>query len=485
LTAHLTIPNHAPAEEAPVPLELADIQANVLRGHRADYARHFALSLPTPAAGAALLASLTNGDENKCPQVSTAEVWKAKPEYCLNVGFTSAGLTACGVPAVVLSAFPEAFRTGAAGRSSLPPTGPNDVGLGDIGTSAPDHWILGGTGTGTVHILISLSTCTVDALEARSAQLRRARVAAGPVVEVSHHDATALPGGTVHFGYRDGISQPWIEGTPGRRLPDMQPTVATGDFLLGRGYRNQYHGNFLGAIPPVLGDNGTFSAFRILGQDVAGFEAFLSRTAERWNLDPELVAAKLLGRWRNGVPLVLSPDTPHPATPVKPKRINKYDYAPGPDHPAYFDDDIGLRCPIGAHMRRLNPRGALVMGRPHSRRIVRRGMPYGPAFDPSRPDDSERGLIGHFICGDLESQFEFIHRVWANQDLATSGLRGSRDPFLGAQPQSGGRFTMRTGDNRDPVIIDDLPRLVQTRGGLYCFLPGLGALRYLARGVGS
>lgn len=468
-----------------MPLELADIQANILRGYRAGHARHFALSLPTPAAGAGLLASLTDGDEASCPQVSTAEVWESKPEYCLNVGFTSTGLTACGVPAAMVSAFPEAFQTGSAGRSSLPPTGPGDVGLGDTGTSAPDRWILGGTQSGTVHMLVSLATATTEALEARSTQLR-ARLAAGEVVEVSHHDATALPAGAVHFGYRDGISQPWIDGTPGRRLPDLQPTVPTGDFLLGRDYRNQYHGNFLGAIPPVLGDNGTYSAFRILGQDVAGFEAFLARTAARWNLDPELVAAKLLGRWRNGVPLVLSPDTSHPAPPVSEERINEYDYAPDSDHPAHFDDAIGLRCPIGAHMRRLNPRGALVMGRPHSRRIVRRGMPYGPAFDPSRPDDGTgRGLIGHFICGDLESQFEFIHRVWANQDLATSGLRGSRDPFLGAQPESGGRFVMRTSDNRDPVVLDDLPRLVQTLGSLYCFLPGLGALRYLARGMAS
>ena len=70
--------------------------------------------------------------------------------------------------------------------------------------------------------------------------------------------------------------------------------------------------------------------------------------------------------------------------------------------------------------------------------------------------------------------------MWVNQDIATSGLRGSRDPFLGAQPDSGGRFVMRTSDTRDPVILDNLPRLVQTRGSLYCFIPGIGALRYLA-----
>ena len=461
-------------------LELTDIQANVLRGYRANHARHFALSLPTPAAGASLLASITTGTDATCPQVSTAETWDTKPDYCLNVAFTSAGLTACGVPTATLAAFPAAFQQGSAARSAMPATGPDDVGLGDIGTSAPDNWILGGIRSGPVHVLVSLATGNSESLETRSTQLR-AQLAAHAVVEVSHHDATALPAGTVHFGYRDGISQPWIDGTPGPRPQDLQPTVPTGDFLLGKGYRNHYRGNFLGAIPDILGNNGTYSAFRILRQDVAAFEQFLALSAKRWRLDPELVAAKLLGRWRNGVPLILSPETADPPRKVTNARINEYDYAPDPDHPAQFDDDIGLRCPIGAHMRRLNPRGALVMGQPHSRRIVRRGVPYGPAFDPANPEDGiERGLIGHFFCGDLESQFEFMHRVWVNQDIATSGLRGSRDPFLGAQSDGGGRFVMRTPDTRDPVIVDDLPRLVHTRGSLYCFLPGIGALRYLA-----
>jgi deferrochelatase/peroxidase EfeB len=456
--------------------DLADIQANILRGYRAGHARHFALSAPTPAAAGALLAAVTSGDETACPQVTTAAPWTHKPAYCLNVGLTSAGLSACGVPPAMLAAFPLAFRQGSAARSSLPPTSPTDVGLGDIGTSAPGRWILGGPATGAVHLLISLGTGNAPALEDRSRQLRD-QFAADAIVEVFHHDATALPGGAVHFGYKDGISQPWIDGTPGQRPEDLQPTVPTGDFLLGRDYRNHYRGNFLAAIPPVLGDNGTYSAFRILRQDVEAFETFLALAAEHWKLPPELMAAKLLGRWRNGSPLVLTPDAPGP---VSEAHINAYDYAPTAAHPVFFDDDIGLRCPIGAHMRRLNPRGALVMGQPHSRRIVRRGMPYGPVFDPLHPDHAERGLVGHFICGDIESQFEFIQRFWVNQDLATSGLRGTRDPILGAQPDSGGRFVMRSSDTRDPIILDNLPRLVETRGSLYCFLPGIGGLRYLA-----
>lgn len=456
-------------------LDLADIQANVLRGYRAGHARHFALSLPGPTSGAALLTSVTSGAGGTCPQVTNAELWTSKPDYCLNVGLTSAGLAACGVPATTIADFPLAFQQGSATRSAAS-TSPPDVGLGDIGDSAPDRWILGAPGAAAVHLLISLGTGSAATLETRSGQLRQQFSLHG-VAEIFHLDALALPGGAVHFGYRDGIAQPWIDGTPGHRPEDLQPTVPTGDFLLGKDYRNHYQGNFLGGIPPVLGDNATYSAFRILRQDVQAFEDFLTLAAERWRLDRELVAAKLLGRWRNGTPLVLSPD--QPAT-VSDATLNAYDYASTADHPTFFDDAAGFRCPIGAHVRRLNPRGALVMGQPHSRRIVRRGMPYGPAFDPSHPDTADRGLVGHFICGDLESQFEFIQRVWVNEDIATSGLRGTRDPFLGAQPATGGRFVVRCTDTRDPVVLDDLPRLVQTRGSLYCFLPGMGGLRFLA-----
>ncbi|MBI4521906.1 MAG: hypothetical protein HY701_13800, partial [Gemmatimonadetes bacterium] len=97
-----------------------------------------------------------------------------------------------------------------------------------------------------------------------------------------------------------------------------------------------------------------------------------------------------------------------------------------------------------------------------------------------QPNDGiERGLFGYFICGDLEMQFEFIQGVWGNLDLATSGIRGTRDAFVGQQPPQGGKFMIRTDDTRDPIIFEDLPRFVTTRGSLYCLMPGIGGLRYL------
>src|SRR5439155_9643113 len=118
-----------------------------------------------------------------------------------------------------------AFQQGPAVRATAPdPDYPGGVGLGDVGNSAPSHWVLGGESTPVVHIMLSLYTDEhrVQRLDELTARLR-ALFAAGGLTEISAHDANALPHGTVHFGYRDGIAQPQIEGGPGRHRPDMQP----------------------------------------------------------------------------------------------------------------------------------------------------------------------------------------------------------------------------------------------------------------------
>jgi deferrochelatase/peroxidase EfeB len=454
-------------------LDVADIQGNILRGYRIHFARHFALGIGDPAGAARLLGLLVSGNEQAAPQVTTAVHWSVRPKYFLNVGVTWPGLHRLGLPAPMLQLFPLAFQQGPAVRAGL---------LGDKGAAAPETWILGGPATPVVHLMLSLYTDQHRSTERDAITARlRALFATNGLTEISTHDATALPEGKVHFGYRDGIAQPRIKGTPGRPAkPDLQPECLPGEFLLGKDYVNQFGGNFLGDLPSVLGDNGTYGAFRILRQDVTGFEAFLTDAAEHYGFDREMVAAKLLGRWRNGVPLTLSPDAPEPKPPLPAERINEFDYGPGDDHPAFYDDRVGVRCPVGAHIRRLNPRGAVVMGKPHSRRLIRRGVAYGPPYDPAAPDTVERGLMGYFLCGDLAMQFEFLLSVWVNQDLSTAGLRGTRDPILGAQAADGGQFVIRTADHRDPVVLDDLPRFVVTRGSVYSFVPGIGALRFLA-----
>ncbi len=461
---------------APPTIDLADVQANIVRGYSARHARHFALSAPDAARGGQFLRAILPDAPGDGPRVSTAALWEIKPPYCLNLGITFAGVGALGVPPSVAALFPVRFQQG--------PALPADAaaGMGDQGPSAPAHWVVGGPNTPTVHLLVSLYTHAhdVSVLDAYSTQLR-ALFRTHALSELGHYDAAALPDGRVHFGYRDGIAQPRIEGVPGKSLPDMQPASKAGEFLLGRDYVNQYDGNFLGDLPHAIGDNGSYGVFRMLEQDVSGFELFIRRAGTRFNMDPELVAAKLMGRWRSGTPLVLSAEAPHPTPPITHGRINDFDYAPSAEHPAYFDDQAGMRCPVGAHARRLNPRSSRVMGQPYSRRIIRRAMPYGPEYRHGHDDPAvKRGLVGYFVCGDLEMQYEFLATTWANLDIATAGIRGTRDPIIGWQPDEGGRFTIRTNDTRDPISISDVPRLVTTRGSLYCFLPGIGGLRFLA-----
>jgi deferrochelatase/peroxidase EfeB len=463
-----------PATSAPSALDLADIQGNILRGYRMPNARHFALAIGPPAGAAAFIGKLISGDKQQSPQVTTAVEWqeKPKPEYCLNLGVTAAGLATLGLPPSIVGNFPSAFRAGPAAAAHR---------LGDVGEADPANWVLGGPKNPAVHLVLSLYTD--EARLPRMAPLTallRTRFAEAGITEVYVQDATAMPDGTVHFGYKDGIAQPRIAGAPGPSKPDMQPDAQPGEFLLGKDYVNQFGGNFLGDLPPALGDNGTYAALRILRQDVIAFEKFLDLAKARFGLEREYTAAKLMGRWRNGTPLVLSPESYSPKPPIPGHRINEFDYGPTDTAPAFFDDREGLRCPVGAHIRRLNPRGATVMGKPHSRRIIRRGIAYGPPFDPTQPDGKERGLVGYFICGDLAMQFEFLLKIWANEDLATAGLRGTRDPLIGAQPDIGGQFVIRTDDHRDPIIFDDLPRLVITTGSVYVFIPGIGGLRFLA-----
>lgn len=463
-----TLPPPVPSTPM-TPIDLADVQGNILRGCRVKWARHFALQVEQAAPAYRFIAGLVSGDEALSPQVSTAAQWQQRPAYFLNIGFTFSGLGALGVAPETLQLFPEAFRQGPALRAAS---------LGDTGESAPEAWCLGRPDT-PIHMLVSLYADGHQRpeFEHRTAQLRDRFVQCG-LKEVTCHEAEALPDGRFHFGYRDGIAQPRIAGVCWDTGPDMQPEASAGEFLLGKGYINQYNGNFIGDLPRGLCDNATYAAVRIMAQDVVKFEQLIEQAASEANMDKELIAAKLMGRWRDGTPLSLSPEWPLPQ--LDNQQINQFDFAPTAEHPSFYDDSEGLRCPMGAHIRRLNPRGGLSAGKPHSRRIIRRGLPYGPPYEGGGDDQRERGLFGLFICGDLAMQFEFLVSTWANRDIGAPGLRNTRDPIIGAQPEGGGTFVIRTADGRDPIEIDHVERLVTTRGSLYLLMPGLGGLRFLA-----
>lgn len=481
-------------------VDRADVQANVLRGVRPKLARHLAVRFGSPPAARALLDDLLTG-RDKAPCVSNDASWQdgRRPPYWLCVGFTFRGLLALGISDADRDEFKMAHKAFVRGPALRDAAHAN----GDTGASRPAFWAL--NGRQPVDMVASLYADDQGELDRQCAALE-ARCESHDARIESVCDAKTLPERPqdsaarrqrVHFDYVDGLAHPRLamkdaahgDEHAGRdeaaRGDDMQPLAAVGEFLLGSTYPNVFGGlPSRGGLSEKLAENATFAALRIMEQDVAGFEALLDRVAAAHGVDREWVAAKLMGRWRDGTPVSQSPDRPLPEANA-PYR-DEFDYLPSTDHPGTPDDSAGLRCPMGAHARRMNPRSARVAGRPHSRRLIRRGMPYGPDYDPAVPNDGQaRGLIGLFFCADLDRQFEFLLRQWAQGDRATPGLVGQQDPFIGAQetlpggPPMSGQFRIpRPGVQAD--IVFDMPRLVKTVGSAYLFMPGLAGLRHLA-----
>ncbi|HEX8761933.1 MAG TPA: hypothetical protein VF734_18610 [Pseudonocardiaceae bacterium] len=441
-------------------VDLADVQGLIVRGYTMPAARYLGLTVREPRAARAFLGTLSTGD-TAAVSVTTAQPWQAKPQCCVNLGITFRGLAALGVPPVSLDSFPAEYAQGAAQRAAR---------VGDVGPCSPQLW-LPWLADPALHLLVMLFAQSSDALDAATKQLEQAWSAG--CVEGGRHDGTWLPNTVTHFGYRDGLSQPVIADVPLSGLPDHLLLAPVGEFLLG--YPSQHVGfSYPVPAPPELGINGSFAAFRVLEQDVDAFAEFAGEQASANGVSKEFIEAKLCGRWPNGTPLVLSPDTDTPNPPIPPDALNDFDYE---------DDDRGYRCPVGSHIRRMHPRGQRVAGNGgHLHRIVRRGITYGPPYDPAHPrDGKDRGLLGLFIGVSLRDQFEFLMAEWANDGIFTAGLGRTKDPVIGAQADGSGSFSIPKPEG--PMILPGLPRFVTTRGGAYCFLPSVTAIRYLANSL--
>lgn len=458
----------------------ADVQGNILRGYHYDRVRHLVLEIVNSAAVRRWLGDCVNGGDN-CPAISTEEHWTVKPVSCFNIGFTYLGLRALGLSKASLASFTTEFKAGMTGRA---------LKINDVGPSAPANWAAPFNEPHKIQLIASIHADDIAELDRVEQQV--AAVGGGRAFVVhAARDGWNFDRDYVHFGYRDSLSQPRFIGVHDpERYPDKQPLVPIGAMLLG--YPTEYQGlRYNVPQPDVLGRNGAFNAFRILAQDVAAFEAYLDEAARELEDDPlgeellpkgeearigdnlsrvaalrVIIAAKMCGRWPNGVPLELSPDTPNPKEAVS---LTDYDY----HHPS--------SCPYGAHMRRCNPRGAAIVQRAarHTRRLVRRGIPYGRRYDPSLPDDEERGLLGNFICASLAGQFEALMCDWLNLGLHDPHITGSNDVLLGANIPETSWFEipLKSGNI---IRLRGFPRFVTTRGGAYTFLPSIAAIRYLA-----
>lgn len=457
-------------------LELEDIQGIILRGYGSFvHVRHFIVAVADADAARAVVGNLVPTVpatvNPTCLAVTTAAEWHVKPDYTLNLAFTYEGLASLGVSSTLLAGFAPEFASGAIGNATA---------IFDVDASAPANWE-GRMGVASeVHAIFSLFARTSHELESRTSELL---AAISDSFRLTHrHDGQVLPDGYVHFGYRDGLSQPFLAGgpKPARPYPDLginkDGSSPAGDFLLG--FENTFGNKYSpGVADSKLGRNGSFGAFRILKQEVAGFEEYLQAAAPTAGMTADELAAKLLGRWRSGQPLALCPAS---TCPIPSDRLNMFLYngtAPGQSAP----DPKGVACPIGSHIRRGNPRDEIVAGFfTQQARITRRNVPYGPPFNPQQPDDGiERGLIGYFINADFANQFQFLMSQWMNTDNFVGGMISGVDTLIGANSASSSVFTIPTSPTSS-VKVSGFERFVITRGSAYCFLPGITGLRYIA-----
>jgi Dyp-type peroxidase family len=500
-----------------------DLQGNILCGYGREF-RHglyFFVRVTDERAGQTWLRKLSD-------QVTDAVPWDSgfKPLSTLNVALTYSGLEHIGVPKPILCKFPEEFKVGMGDRDRARR-------LGDVGESDPNGWEEG-LRPGEPDILVTITAQDGNVLVLRRSELRRDASVRG--LEIVHEqEATPLETGRgkysrEHFGFADGFSQPAIRGNSGPDTRDGMGTprrwgrwsaVAPGEFVLG------YPGEdgLLAAAPEApLGRSGSFMVVRKLQQHVGRFASYMEEMVEQcyvkeaakrdlrtaangdsnevslWDRE-QWVASRIVGRWRDGRALVLSKQPPGAEGAERETDravINRF---------RYDRDEDGFACPLGAHIRRANPRDALgwrgQLTKRH--RITRRGMPYGPpAFDPAQAPDKPGGLFGvedddtprglMFVCfqASIARQFEVIQERWLNDGDAF--WLGDEKDFLtiSANQGAGGGGVERQADNGQapiakmtvqgtpPCFLTPQPSFVTTKGGGYFFVPGLTALRALA-----
>jgi len=460
-----------------------DVQGNILRSYSRHLVRHLMLQVTDAAAARQFLGVTANGGSDDVPAITPGSDWgKDKPPSNFNIGLTFEGLKALGVSRRTLGTFPIEFSEGMTKRAMK---------LGDFGKSAPDTWPAPFDAPEKLHIVASIHADKEAELDRVEAQVAKAFTILG------FRDGRGLGRGKVFFGYKDSISQPKFKWVKDSTMDGAnEPADPLGTILLG--YPTSMEDMMFGVPQPdALGLNGSFNAFRVLAQASYEFEIYLDEAADfllkhkdvdqllppggektvgdgldRHAALREIVAAQMCGRWRNGTPYELSPDTMDPKPEVSPTN---------------FDYTAQSRCPAGAHMRRANPRGGPIVQRiaTYTRRLVRRGMSYGPAFDPEtfdrkNPDKRERGLLGNFLGANLGAQFEAVMCDWLNVGLQSPDITGSNDPLLGANTTETSRFDL-TLPKGGRITIRGFPRFVRVRGGAYTFLPSLTAIRYLSK----
>jgi Dyp-type peroxidase family len=454
-------------------LDATDIQGFVLRGYDLPFARYMFLEIADAKRGQAFIGRLLD-------KITTGEHWDAgKPEWTLNIAFTHKGLVNLNLPDASLLSFPVEFIQGMKARGEI---------LSDTGKNAPEKWDQVWR-EGWVDIWLAVNSKTQATLDTICADLQKLMDETGGVKIIGSQNAGALCidsefSTKEHFGYTDGFGNPDFLGVErdtqpgqGKLMPDgTWAKIATGELLLG--YADEAGELPVAPIPHLLANNGTFMVYRKLHQNVATFRRYLEENGKLYAGGKEKLASKFLGRWRDGTPVELSPDAPNQEI-VNDKQRNV--------NFTFGNDLDGTRCPIGAHVRRTNPRDAFGFnGRlVNRRRITRRGLPYGPYVPEDQPvqDDGEHGIIFMALNASLFRQFEFVQQQWVEYGN-DARLGNDKDMLLGNHEPRDKHMIQGTEDPKSPPFVcGGLPNFVELRGGNYFFLPSMTALRMIAAGT--
>ncbi|HET9132289.1 MAG TPA: Dyp-type peroxidase, partial [Terriglobia bacterium] len=380
------------AENAEIKLELDDIQSGVLRPRPTPYAStYIGIRIDDARAGRELLGRVRKVVTSSAnPTSPLADTW-------VSVSLTYSGLKALGVPQKALDSLAWEFRQGMAARAKE---------LGDIGESSPEKWEAP-LGSSDLHVILTAVSPDQKQLEEVLQRARTTYAEMKGIKAIWRQDCHALPTEKEPFGFRDGISHPAIEGSgiPGTN-PKEHP-FKPGEFVIG--YPDEMN-TIQKTEPELLGRNGTYVVFRKLHQRVAEFRRYLKANSTNAD-DEELLAAKMMGRWRSGAPLALCPLHDNPDLGADPKRNNAFLFE--------ADDPAGLHTPGGSHIRRTNPRDAAIAGVARIHRMIRRGTAYGTMLPEGTLEDdgADRGLMFAFVGAHIGRQFEFVQSQWVNDGV--------------------------------------------------------------------
>jgi Dyp-type peroxidase family len=453
-------------------LNVTDIQGFTLRGYNLPFARYLFLKFADdPVQIRALLTALLG-------KITTGQCWdNGKPASTLNIAFSHQGLKALKLPAATLLTFPVEFQEGMRARADI---------LGDTGINAPENWDAMWQGC-SAHAWVAINGQSIADIDACHTEITALMQSTGGATLLGQQDAAAIVvnGGAStieHFGYTDGFGNPDYLGVDRKSQPghgklakdgkSWEP-LATGELLLG--YADEAGELPVSPMPHLFASNGTFMVYRKLKQNVAAFRAYIDHEANFYGGGKEKLEAKFIGRWKDGTPLELSPDYPNQAI-VKDDQQNT--------NFTFFGDPEGTRCPMGAHLRRVNPRDSFGFkgGLVNRRRITRRGLPYGRYVPEGQPisDAEDRGIVFMALNASISRQFEFVQQQWIEYGN-DNHLGNDKDPLLGNHGGHG-KFAIQ-GDAtpaNPPMICSRLPNFVELKGGEYFFLPSITALGMLA-----